>query len=91
MTWYAFPTICSKIVIETLINAILHEIYCETHMVVTVRTAQAQALSSKQGQQWQVAAALAQLHPEHLQGWSLPYLSDNFFQCSIILTVKTIH
>lgn len=91
MTWYAFPTICSKIVTET-INAILHEIYCETHMEVTVRTAeQAQALSSKQGQQWQVAAALAQSHPEHLQGWSLPYLSDNFFQCSTILTVKAIH
>lgn len=38
MAWYAFPTTCAKIRIETLINAILHK--KETHMEVIHRLAE---------------------------------------------------
>lgn len=77
MIWCAFPTACSKIMIETLINTILHKTHSETHMEVTDRTVEhrdhlAQALSSKQGQRWLAAVTLAQSHPEHLQGMKSP-------------------
>lgn len=65
MAWYAFPTTCSKIRIETLINAILHK-NTEKHIwklftewlstESSSRDHLAQALSSKQSQLlWQMA------------------------------------